>query len=192
MTELVQGLEASDQQRRPGRALTVEAVYAAHHRSVWRWAVRLGGPALEPEDIVQEVFLVVAQKLSGFAERSRLSTWLFGITQNVIRGRRRREIFRRLIHRPSAEANPHSRASGPSPLDNVEQGQAERRFHLLLGGLAEKYRSALVLLDVEAMEPQAAADLLGIPLGTLRVWHHRARKHFLERLAALEAKENRA
>src|SRR5947209_4983183 len=81
------GMEAPD----------LEANYRAYSTSVGRWAARMAGPALDVEDIVQEVFLVAHQRLSKFRGESSLATWLFGITERVIWHRRRKERWRRWL-----------------------------------------------------------------------------------------------
>jgi RNA polymerase sigma-70 factor (ECF subfamily) len=63
-------------------------IYRMHVHQVARWAARLGGPALDLEDIVHEVFAVACRRLSSFRGESSLSTWLFGITDKVVRHRR--------------------------------------------------------------------------------------------------------
>ena len=75
--------------------LTFAGIYGDHAPTVARWAARLGGPAADVEDIIQEVFLVASRRLGEFREGARVSTWLFGITAKVAANERRR---RRLRH----------------------------------------------------------------------------------------------
>src|SRR5262249_14147909 len=69
----------------------VADLYRAHAQTVARWASRLGGPAIDVEDVVQEVFLVVQRRLDGFRGDAHVKTWLYRITANVVRWRRRKD-----------------------------------------------------------------------------------------------------
>src|SRR5438270_37240 len=82
--------------------LTLDGVYREHFDFVFRMAARLGGPMLDAEDASQEVFLIVARKLDTFDGTSLVTTWLYGITLNVVRSLRRRQRLRRLFERDDA------------------------------------------------------------------------------------------
>src|SRR5438067_5524112 len=77
--------------------LALVGVYRAHAQDVARWAQRLGGPAVDVEDVTQEVFLAVHRKLAGFRGDSSLTTWLYRITENVVRHRRRKDRWRKRL-----------------------------------------------------------------------------------------------
>src|SRR5438045_9516522 len=79
--------------------LMLEAVYRDHFEFVYRKAARLGGPGFDAEDASQEVFLIVARKLHTYDGTSLVTTWLYGITFNVVRALRRRLRLRRLFER---------------------------------------------------------------------------------------------
>src|SRR6476469_8563918 len=76
--------------------LTLEDVYRDHFDFVFRQAARLGGPGIDAEDAAQEVFMVVARKLETFDATSLVTTWLYGITLNVVRSQRRSARIRRI------------------------------------------------------------------------------------------------
>src|SRR6059058_2858167 len=77
--------------------LGLEDVYRDHFDFVFRQASRLGGPGIDAEDAAQEVFMVVARKLDTFDSTSLITTWLYGITLNVVRSQRRRARIRWLF-----------------------------------------------------------------------------------------------
>src|SRR2546423_1814126 len=64
-------------------------VYRRHAADVARWAARLGGPLIDVDDVVQEVFVVVNRKLPHFRGDAKVTTWLFRITDHVVRNHRR-------------------------------------------------------------------------------------------------------
>src|ERR1700733_11725280 len=85
---------------RPGEAappLTVAGLFDAYAPLVGRWAVRLGGPGIEAEGVGQDVFVVVSQRLATYRPESRITTWLYKITENVVHQHRWRGRWRRLF-----------------------------------------------------------------------------------------------
>jgi RNA polymerase sigma-70 factor (ECF subfamily) len=165
-----------------GQTRPFDAVYREFARVVARWAARLGGPAVSVDDVVQDVFLVVSRRLGEFRGDSKLTTWLFRITDKVVRNARRQRRRRRWLARLTtriAEAVP---APQPTPLEQRERREAEREFYRILDELPEKQRKVLVLHELEAMGTGEIAELLGMKVATVRVALHRARSKFLERV----------
>jgi len=70
-------------------------LYRRYGGLIASWSTKLGGPRVDTEDLVQEVFLVIAEKLRDFRGDAKLTTWLFRITENAVRNRRRQERHRR-------------------------------------------------------------------------------------------------
>src|SRR5277367_2379290 len=106
----------------PPPLLTLEVVYRDHFEFVYRKATRLGGPGFDAEDASQEVFLIVARKLHTYDGTSLVTTWLYGITFNVVRALRRRLRLRRLFER-AVEEVPDAPVRS---LDRVELLQAHK------------------------------------------------------------------
>lgn len=167
-----------------GERPTFASLYREHAQSVARWAARLAEPSIEPEDIVQEVFLIAHRQLDKFRGDSRPSTWLFGITQNVVRHRRRKENLRRFLlgaaRDPSQEA-----PQRPTPVEELERREATSTLYRVLEGMREKYRTVFILYEIEGLSGPEVAALTGLSTATLRVRLFRARAQFLERLTAM-------
>jgi RNA polymerase sigma-70 factor (ECF subfamily) len=172
--------------------LDFEAVYRAHAQTVARWAARLGGPAVDVEDITQEVFLVVDRRLREFRHGSRLSTWLFSITAKIIANDRRRRRFRNWWLRLAPNAGHDIAAAGDTPLEQLEKRERRRQFYEALDAVSERQRRVLVLFEVEGMSIAEIADLTGLRAGNVRVLLHRARATFLKRMTARELSETLA
>ncbi len=169
--------------------LTIAEVYRQHAQAVARWARRLGGPSVDVDDVVQEVFLAVHRKLSGFRGDSSLSTWLYRITENVVRHRRRKERWRRWLSGSAEETAGQRPSAEQEPAERIERRQAEARVYEVLDGMKEKYRNVLVLFELEEMSGEQIAELYGAKTSTVWVWLHRARADFARRLEALERQE---
>jgi RNA polymerase sigma-70 factor (ECF subfamily) len=166
----------------------LESIYRAYATSVAHWAARLAGPALDVEDIVQEVFLIAHQRLAKFRGDSSLATWLFGITERVIWHRRRKERWRRWLGGSAEEVTAKMAAAGPCPHGALETKQATELFYRALEGVAERYRAPLVLFELDDLSGQEIADLKGVRVETVWVWLHRARAQLLKRFVELEGR----
>src|SRR5262249_23462553 len=114
--------------------LTLEAVFRDHYNFVYRKAARLAGPGIDPEDVAQEVFLVVARRLHTYDRTCQITTWLYGITLNVVREMRRGIRIRRLFEareRPLDEAPVRS-------VDSAEALEAHRIAYAILDKMSPK------------------------------------------------------
>lgn len=164
----------------------VAAVYRSHGAAVARWAARLAGPALEAEDIVQEVFMIAQRKHATFRGEASPARWLYRITERVVASRRRRERWRRWLAGPSERTAGEVPSREPTPLETIERRQAASLFYRALEGMPEHHRSAFILFELEEMSGAQIAALKGVNVGTVWVWLHRARAHFLKRVPELE------
>jgi RNA polymerase sigma-70 factor (ECF subfamily) len=164
----------------------LEAIYRAHVQQVARWASRLGGPGIEAEDVAQEVFLTVQRLVPEFRGDAELTTWLYRITANAVRHRRRKERWRRWLGGAPPEAIAQLPSKALNPLETLESSEATELVYRVLDGLPERYRTVLILSDLEGLSGAELERLIGVKAATLRVRLHRARAAFAERLHALE------
>jgi RNA polymerase sigma-70 factor (ECF subfamily) len=160
--------------------LTLEDVYRDHFDFVFRQAARLGGPGIDAEDAAQEVFMVVARKLETFDSTSLITTWLYGITLNVVRSLRRRARIRRLFELGQTEER---KSDVPvRSVDRAEVLDAHRIAYAILDKLAPKKREAFILAEFEGLSCEEIASLTGSRTETVWSRLHYARKEFAERL----------
>jgi RNA polymerase sigma factor (sigma-70 family) len=161
-----------------------EEIYRAYADTTARWAQQLGGASVDSDDVVQEVFLVVSRQLGRFRGEARLSTWLFEITRKITANHRRRHRWRfwRSSGRHDADGEP---ARGPSPDVELERRQTREQLYRVLDTLPEKYRTVLVLYEIEGLSTQEIADLRQLNLSTVRVQLGRARESFTKQYRLL-------
>jgi RNA polymerase sigma-70 factor (ECF subfamily) len=171
----------------PGARMDFEALYRTYGRVVARWAARLGGPSIAVEDVVQDVFLVVSRRLAGFRGDAKVTTWLFRITDQIVRNRRRGQRRTRWLSRLTPRIEKSTPTTQPGPVEHRERREAAEQFYRVLETLPDRYRKVLVLYELEAMDAQQIADLLSTKVATVRVHLHRAREAFLKRLAQEDA-----
>ncbi len=166
----------------------VASLYRTYATKVGRWAARLGGPSIEVEDVVQEVFLVAKRRLVSFrADGGSITTWLFRATDRIVKATRRKQRLRRLFG-----GTPDLEAAGadlgrPIPSDALESRQAIARVYRVLDRLPERYRRVLILFELEGLSTLEIAALIGARIGTVRVWLYRARAAFLQHHDAMTA-----
>ena len=165
----------------PPTDLSFDEVYRRHAKRVALWIRRLGGPRIDVDEALQEVFMAVSRRLTEFRGEAKLTTWLFRVTTRVIanhrRAARRRRFWtgvmgRRLDDHPSNQ---------PTPGEALEEREAAERFYRVLDQLPDHYRQVLVLFELEEMSTDDIARFLDRPPATIRVWLHRARAQFTER-----------
>jgi RNA polymerase sigma-70 factor (ECF subfamily) len=170
----------STPQKQAQPPLDLDALYRAHASTVARWAARLGGPRLDAEDMVHEVFLVAKRRLPDFRGEAKVTTWLYRITARVVRDRRRRERRRHWFAR-AFRSDVERAVAVPyvTPVEALERRQASDAVYEILDGMPDKYRNVLVLFELEEMSGEEIAALTGLKLPTVWVHLHRARARFL-------------
>jgi RNA polymerase sigma-70 factor, ECF subfamily len=169
-----------------GARLSVAQVYRDHVADVTRWASRLGGPGADLEDLVQEVFVLVQRHLATYRGEAQLTTWLFKITANVIRHHRRRERWRTLFGRSHDAREGTTREPETAPDDQVAQREASRLVYRALDRMKERYRTAIILFEIEDLPGERVAELMGLTLANVWVVLHRARAELVKQVEAIQ------
>lgn len=154
---------------------------------VYRFARSLTRDPSDAEDVVQETYLRAFRSWKTFQAGTDVRRWLFTIARNAFlrsRERGQREVNLDDDGAAAADAEQAQEAwvrGGLDPiLDRTDLGPA---ISAALAELPEVYRSAVVLVDLEDQPYEAAAEVLGIPVGTVRSRLFRGRKLLQQRLA---------
>lgn len=165
------------------------ALFREHAQRVARWASLLGGPGIDAEDVVQEVFLTVQRHLPSFRGESLITTWLYRITANAVRHRRRRERVRRFFGVSSPEQALRVASPRPTPVEELERRQTASVVYRVLDRLSDKQRTALILFELEGLSGHEIAERMDISPNNVWVLLHRARDRFAAELEGLERRE---
>jgi RNA polymerase sigma-70 factor, ECF subfamily len=144
----------------PESGVPLESLYRAHHAFVWRNARRLGCDDASLDDVVHEVFLVVARRWPTFEGRSDVRTWLFSITYHVVR-RLRRDRTRSLRKLENYGSEFENRQASPSTPDGALE------FRRLLSHLDEPKRLVFILAELEGMTSVEVGRCLSMKVGTV-------------------------
>ena len=141
------------------------------------WSVRE-----EAEDVCQEAFVQAFVKLESFRGGSAFYTWLYRIAFNLSVSRRRRQRNEVSIDQHRERTGEEPREAGEGPADQLLREEQVRLVREAMGALSEEYRAILVLREMEGCCYETIADILALPLGTVRSRLHRARLQLREQL----------
>lgn len=162
-----------------------------HLDAVYRFALRLSGSVDEAEDLVQETFLRAYNAWDQYQKGTRAKSWLFTICRNVFLRRRERaqrheEILSENVDRDAQGpelANPlWSSTSGFDPEGEFFASIVDERIIEALEDLPEEYRTAVVLSDIEGLPYAEIAEMVGVPVGTVKSRLFRGRRRLQEAL----------
>jgi RNA polymerase sigma-70 factor (ECF subfamily) len=161
-----------------GRSTAFGELVTRHQDRLYNTVMRLLDNPEDARDVVQEAFLHAYQSLHAFKGDSLFFTWLYRIAVNTAISMKRKE---RLVLRlqPAGDGGtgiePLDPSDGSRPGYALEMAEQERRVHDALNRLSPEHRTVLVLKDMEGMKYEEMADVLQVPIGTIRSRLHRAR-----------------
>ena len=148
--------------------------------------LRLTGSAEEAEDVAQEAFVQAYLKLDSFQRTARFYTWLYRIAFNLAISKSRKK-------RPRVSLNALQEAGGVEPTSDtpttpdqpIIADERAKLLHAAIAELAEDHRQVLVLREFDGCDYSQIAEMLGVPIGTIRSRLFRARSQLRERLAPM-------
>ncbi|HTC22923.1 MAG TPA: sigma-70 family RNA polymerase sigma factor [Gemmatimonadales bacterium] len=146
------------------------------------------------EDLAQETFVKALNAIESYRPEFKFSSWIFKIANNAaIDHLRRREL-----DTLSLEGSPHAETPEAveatalqigdrqeSPLDTVEARELGGQIEQAIAQLRPEYRSCILLRHVEGRAYEEIAEILSLPLGTVKTYIHRARNELRQALAHL-------
>lgn len=145
-----------------------------HQRRLYRFVIKYIDHPDDAADITQQAFVEAARTIASFRGDSKLSTWLFGIAMNMVRNYLSRAPHR--VYKFETDEVLLSLAGGsPDPSDTLEQKQILELVEVAFSDLPEEMSEVLGLVTIEEISYQDAAEILSIPLGTVRSRVSRAR-----------------
>jgi RNA polymerase sigma-70 factor, ECF subfamily len=165
-----------------------EALVRRFERPVFNLIARLVRDPATAEDLTQETFLKMFRALGSYDARFRFSSWVFRIAHNTAIDflRQRRPIIAEpTFDDEGEERDPLDRLpdlDGPTPEQSVLRRELVAAVDLAIDGLRPEYRTAVVLRYQEGLDYQEIAEVLDLPLGTVKTYLHRARRDLAARL----------
>jgi len=168
-------------QAKQGSQTAFHQLYQLHHRRIYALCWRMLADKDSAEDVCQEVFVVLWQKINNFRGESKFSTWLHSVASNVVLGhlRKQKNWLQRVFSiedqgentQAFEEAVPLDDSSG---LDDLDKHIAK---------LPERARLVFVLFAVEGYRHEEIANMLNMAVGSSKSQYHRAKSLLKEWLS---------
>jgi RNA polymerase sigma-70 factor (ECF subfamily) len=161
---------------------------ARYQNRLFNTLVTVLGSVEDAHDVAQDAFVSAFQKLHTFRGHSAFYSWLFRIALNSAVSQKRK------VSRVSVSIDVAREKSGMEPVDRHPATRPEHALETIekqvavrsaLAELAEEFRTALVLKEMEEMSYEEIAAIVGCPIGTVRSRIHRARAELREKLQGL-------
>ena len=159
-----------------------------HQDMIYRHALALLGDPDSADDAAQESFIKAFQGLSGYRGGS-FRGWLLQITTNsaydVLRRFKRHPVlplFPEDDHGDEVESPSWIADPNPSPHSTIEANEFSNSLYRMISELPSAYRNVLTLVDVQELDYSEAAEVLSIPIGTVKSRLARARDQMRKKL----------
>ena len=156
--------------------------------------LRLAGRPEDALDLLQDAFLRAYEKLDSFHGESSFYTWIYRIAVNLALSDRRKKKSRwRLFDGgDSAPAEPEDVAREHDPSLPLERAERDERIQAALNTLIPEHRAVVVMKEFDGLRYEEIAEILDVPVGTVRSRLHRARSDLRTRLSGLVDDETRS
>ncbi len=133
-----------------------------HKNLIYNLAFRLVGIAEEAEDLTQEIFIRLLDKVSMWRGEAKFSTWLYRLAMNHCRDHLRRR------HLETSDMNETLSDPHPGPAQETETREVRRHIENALMKLTIDFRAVVYLRDVRGFSYSEIASILEIELGTVK------------------------
>lgn len=174
------------EQVREGRERALEDLIERYRSRVYRLAYRFTSGREDAEEVVQEVFMTLYQKLDQFEGKSSFSTWLYRVTVNTslmkLRGQGQTELVP--IDDFSEDHFQHEEESA-NPDETVITEEALSRIEKAVGRLPDEFKTVVILRDIEGFSNEETGQILGISTAAVKSRLHRGRAYLRKRLKDL-------
>lgn len=165
-----------------------------YERPVFSLIYRMVRDRTLAEDLAQEAFIRAFNAIGTYKTSYKFSNWILKIANNHTID----HLRKRKLDTVSIDGSPHARTQDEisqsqviiesrdeSPAEYVEHRELGDQIEHAIGGLREEYRTVIVLRHVEGYAYDEIADIMDLPLGTVKTYLHRARGELRESLSHL-------
>ncbi|HEY8470623.1 MAG TPA: sigma-70 family RNA polymerase sigma factor [Longimicrobiales bacterium] len=179
---------------REGREAAYRELIGRYERPVFSLIYRLVRDREQAEDLAQETFIKVLNALDRYDPSYKFSSWIFKIAHNTALDQLRRKGPEVL----SLDGSPHARdasevsattltavAADEDPEAYASNRELGREIEAAIATLRAEYRTAILLWHVEGRPYEEIAEIMGVPLGTVKTYIHRGRNELRQRLVHL-------
>lgn len=157
-----------------GDMVARERLLRAWLPQVIAWCKRLCGPRIDPDDVFQDVAEKVLTRMQTVREPDAFPGWLFQVVRSQANRHRRKAWMKRWIPGITTEGTDQ----GPSPERSSGLSEISRQVQQVLEELPDAQREVLVLCFIEERSHSEVAEMLDLPIGTVKSRMRLARERF--------------
>jgi RNA polymerase sigma-70 factor, ECF subfamily len=181
---------------REGRESAFRELIRRYERPVFSVIYRMVRDRELAEDLAQETFIKVLNALDRYDPKYKLSSWIFKIAHNTTLDQLRKKEPETL----SLDGSPHAAtteqaqatsftaiATAEDPEQYTRSQQLGSEIEAAIERLRPEYRAAIVLWHIEGRPYDEIAEIMDLPLGTVKTYIHRGRKELREMLEHLRS-----
>ncbi|MGC4005300.1 MAG: sigma-70 family RNA polymerase sigma factor [Pirellulales bacterium] len=166
-----------------GQSAAFGRLVTKYQDRLYNTLVHVTGCFDEARDVVQDAFVQAYTKLGTFQRQSAFYTWLYRIAFNVAIGRKRRRRAALSTDRQRDELGWEPVAHDGDPNEPLESAERVAMVRRAMDMLAEEFRTVLVLREIDGYCYETIAEMLELPIGTVRSRLHRARSELKQHLS---------
>ncbi len=173
---------------RGGDRSALEELVQRHYRTVFNLAYRLSNDYDNAQDIVSEAFIRVHNALPNFRGDANFTTWLYRIVKNVFLDERKKQRLRshqsieEMVELEDSHVARQIEDPHPGPEHQIERRERHALVQQAVQGLPETQRVMLVLYHFQHRSYEEIAEVMQLPIGTVKSRLNRARLALKTRL----------
>lgn len=170
--------------------MTLAEIYKKHASLVYTMAYKYALKAEDAEEITQDVFLQVHDKLSEFRNEAKLETWIYRITINKsIDFLRSKKRHKNQVHQSHGELSIHLKSKSRDPAQILESDQGIQNLMHCIRQLPDKQQEALILLKMEQKSQKEVAEIMDCSRKAVESLFQRAKTNLKKLLDASRENE---
>jgi RNA polymerase sigma-70 factor (ECF subfamily) len=155
---------------------------------IYNLALRIMRNREEAEDVLQETFITVIEKLTTFDGRSSFFTWIYRIATNIslMRLRKKKIVFQQLSDDPDFQDSVENRVFvdwSQDPSVNLFDQETKTKLDQAINKLSDIYRSVFILRDIEGLSIKETSEILSITEENVKIRLRRARQFLRDYLS---------
>ena len=166
-----------------GRSAAYGELVRRYQDRLFNTVYRLLDNADDANDVVQEAFISAYQSLESFKGDAQFFTWLYRIAMNAaisLKRKRRVALSIETGSKGDLSIDPIDETAFNQPGDLIERQEQEAQLLEALNKLSPEHKAVLILKDIEGQKYEIIAEVLQVPIGTIRSRLHRARMELRE------------
>lgn len=169
-----------------GNVKAFENLVSSYESYIYNLAYNMFGNVLDAQDVTQEIFIKIYKNLPKFKFNSKFKTWVYRIAVNTCLDeiKKRKDRILELVdveveNKKESELSLHD---NKTPEEILLETEMRKELMALIKALPEKYRTAIILRDLQGLTYDEIADTLNLDMNTVKVRINRARLKLKEKL----------